>query len=124
MKASKTLTTTLAAAALVGAIGLAYAQSAEAPAGTTGMPLAEQVQPQMQATDPAVTPADMQAPQATDAQPATAPQPAAAPQPSQAMPTEPAATPIDATPTPATTQSYEPSPASGLTERAPRADRN
>ena len=123
MKASKTLTTTLAAAALVGAISLAYAQTAQEPVDPNSMPVAEQIQPQVQAQEAALKRADVQAPRATDVQPADTLQQQAVPATTTATPTEASPT-LMPTPTPAATSNYEPSPRPVMTERAPRPDRN
>jgi len=89
----KSLTTSLATAALVGAIGLAYAQSS---------------------SDPAAPPVDT----TTQAQPA----PATTMPPSSTLPSDGAAVPTDGSTT-ASPSSADPSPSSTMAEPAPQADR-
>lgn len=107
MTKAKTLSAGMAAAALVGAIGFAYAQSSlDTPPANTDMNAQQQQEPLQQ--QPA------QQPSTQDTLPQTAePSPAATPAPS------PATTP--------STDSYGSGSASTpepMTERAPQADRN
>lgn len=106
MKVSKTLTTISAAAALVGAIGLAYAQTSEQTPSSTN------------SQTPSTLPADQQTQGTGMTQPAAGTQ-----QPSTQTP------PVDnSTPAPMNTSPAYNSGTSNdnapLTERAPRADRN
>lgn len=143
MKASKTLTTSIAAAAMVGVISLAYAQTADEAVGNQTNQSVAQVQPQE-----SVTPVEAQmpqSPQSTDLQSVDTTAPRVAPSsttttpgetgqasmqaPTQAPMPVPMATPTDPmapaqNASPAAASSYERNAAPVLTERSPRPDRN
>ncbi len=104
MKVSKTLTTISAAAALVGAIGLAFAQTSEQTPSTTN------------SQTPSTLPADQPTQGTGMTQPAAGTQ-----QPSTQTPPVDNSTPAPMSSSPADSNSND---NATLTERAPRADRN
>jgi len=125
MKASKTLTTSVIAAAMVGAISLAYAQTAQEPTERLNEPVA--TSPEMGTpSEQQALPADqMPAQPDPTAQLQQQQEPQADPQ-QQTQQTQP---PVQADPTqnlaaPAAGNSPEQPAPAPATERAPRADRN
>ena len=129
MKASKSFITTFAAAGLVGAIGLAYAQhSEENPTYTDAewnpvQQVVEETQPAQASDVLPVQSVDAQQPTTSEPVPSNSGMSDSQIQAQQA----PAPTPTyDSTATPATSATPAPSSDNNapLTERAPRADRN
>lgn len=108
MRASKILTTAVASATIVGAIGFAYAQTSDTSSTAQGAPQSEQMQ------NPTAAPADSsQAPGAT----------------TPSMSSTPSSTSSDTSSTPSSSSATMPSdsgtaPATSTNEPAPKADRN
>jgi len=109
--ASKTLTSAVAAATIVGAIGFAYAQTSDSSSTSTqGAPTTEQSQ------NPTAGPA------ATTTEPSTTPQSSSPSMSSTPSSSTPSSTDSSAAPAPSSTDSSAaPAPSS---EPAPKADRN